>query len=110
MANKADGDFLAVAPIESTASAPTYLTISTSDAATSGNLAQGKYWVRLEGVATVMVKTGSAAAFPASGSAAVAGNVSIAHGETYDHKTAGVLHAIGLASGHLTLQPVSDPG
>lgn len=83
--------------------------MSTS-AGTITSLAAGKYWVRLEGPAVVVVNAAGTAAIPSSGSAAASGNKTLAHGETYVHALAANLSVIGHSSGHLWLQPVSRSG
>lgn len=108
MAHIENGKFAAFAPVDSDASVPIRIPVSTTSASHS-SLAAGLYWVRLNTVSVVYVKSGGAAAIPASG-AATSGNVSLAHGETYHHKATADLHAIALSSGDLILQPISNPG
>ena len=109
MANKADGDFNAVAAVDATCGDPYYVTVSTTAATVTG-LPAGQYWVRLEGVSVVAVLVGGTAAVPSTGTAAAAGTETHAAGETYKHASAANLSVIAHGSGHAWFQPVAGPG
>ena len=109
MANKADGDFNAVAAVDSTCGLPYYVAVSTTAATVTG-LPAGQYWVRLDGVTVVLTRTGNTATVPASGSAAASASLTLAAGETYKHAATGDLSVIAHGSGHAWFQPVAGPG
>lgn len=107
MANKSDDEFAAVASVDATCGVPYYLAVS-AVAASITNLPAGRYWVRLEGVAVVLTRTGGTAAIPSTGTAAAGVSKSLASGETYHHAEVATLSVIGHAGGHLWLQPVAS--
>lgn len=83
--SKADGEYMAVAPIPGTA---TFYRLDVSTTAASiANLPLGLYIVVLDGVTTVTIRSGGTAAEPASGASGTGGVYQ--SGWTYRHNVAG---------------------
>ena len=109
MGSKADGDYMAVAPIPGNGTMHR-LDVSTT-AATYTALPRGLYTVMLDGVTSVLLRNdGSAAAEPASGASGTGGGHQ--SGWTYEHNISagtGDLSAVVLNSGSGRLYLIRQP-